>query len=43
LLEVKQVVRETEVGAAQKVLDRWLDNPAVPGSSSLLQLLDQSQ
>jgi len=43
LLEVKQVVRETEVGRAREVLNQWLKNSSTPGSSTLLNLIDQSQ
>jgi phosphotransferase system enzyme I (PtsI) len=43
LLEVKRVVRDTEVGAAREAMKRWLKDPTVPCKSSLLQLLDQSQ
>jgi len=43
LLEIKQIVRNTEVGAAREAMKRWLKDPTVPCKSSLLQLLDQSQ
>jgi phosphotransferase system enzyme I (PtsI) len=43
LLEVKQVVRDTQVGAAREAMKRWLKDPTVPCKSSLLQQLDQSQ
>jgi phosphotransferase system enzyme I (PtsI) len=43
LLEVKQVVRETDISAARKVMKRWLKNPGAPCETSLLQQLDQSQ
>jgi len=43
LLEVKRVVRETDVGAAREVMKRWLKDPAVPQETSLLQLLERSQ
>jgi phosphotransferase system enzyme I (PtsI) len=43
LLEVKQVVRETDIGAAREVMKRWLKDPGAPCERSLLQQLDQSQ
>ncbi len=43
LLEVKQVVRETNIGAAREVMKRWLKDPGAPSETSLLQQLDQSQ
>jgi phosphotransferase system enzyme I (PtsI) len=43
LLEVKRVVRETDVGAAREVLKAWLKDPTLSRDSSLLELLDQSQ
>jgi phosphotransferase system enzyme I (PtsI) len=43
LLEVKQVVRETDIRAAREVMHRWLKDPGIPSESTLLQQLDQSQ
>ena len=43
LLEVKQVITETHIPRARAALTQWLNQPAVPGAFSLLQLLDQSQ
>jgi phosphotransferase system enzyme I (PtsI) len=43
LLEVKQVVRNTEVKRAHDALDRWLQGKEQPAGLSLLQVLDQSQ
>ncbi len=43
LLEVKRVIRETDVGAAREVLKAWLKDPTLSRASSLLELLDQSQ
>jgi phosphotransferase system enzyme I (PtsI) len=43
LLEVKQVVRDTNAHIAQEALRLWLNNPIEFGSQSLLQVLDESQ
>ena len=43
LLEVKQVVRDTNAQIAQQALKLWLNNPIEFGSQSLLQVLDESQ
>jgi phosphotransferase system enzyme I (PtsI) len=43
LLEVKQIVRETDVETAREVMKRWLKDPTAYNASSLLELLDQSQ
>jgi phosphotransferase system enzyme I (PtsI) len=43
LLEVKRIVRTTDIGAAREVMKRWLKDPTAPSASSLLELLDQSQ
>jgi phosphotransferase system enzyme I (PtsI) len=43
LLEVKQVLRETNVQIVQKALKLWLSSPIEPGSQPLLQVLDESQ
>jgi hypothetical protein len=43
LLEVKQVVRETDIRATREVMHRWLKDPGIPNESTLLQQLDQSQ
>jgi len=43
LLEIKRVVRETDIGSAREALNRWLKGPAQKHDSSLLQLLDRSQ
>lgn len=43
LLEVKRIVRETDVGAARQVMSGWLDNPTAAAQVSLLEMLDQSQ
>jgi phosphotransferase system enzyme I (PtsI) len=43
LLEVKQVVRNTEVKRAHDALEHWLLGHEQPAGLSLLQVLDQSQ
>jgi len=43
LLEVKRIVRETNVGAARRAMSTWLEKPATVEQASLLELLDQSQ
>lgn len=43
LLEVKQVLRETNAKIVQEALKLWLSNPIEIGSQSLLQVLDESQ
>jgi phosphotransferase system enzyme I (PtsI) len=43
LLEVKQIVRETNVAAAREAIARWLDDTSGLIDSTLLQFLDQSQ
>jgi len=43
ILQVKQIVRNTNVDAARAVMKGWLKDPTVPLESTLLQLLDQSQ
>lgn len=43
LLEVKQIVRETNIGLARKAIKQWLSNPDEQENQSLLELLDESQ
>jgi phosphotransferase system enzyme I (PtsI) len=43
LLEVKQIVRETNVASAREAIARWLDDTSGLIDSTLLQFLDQSQ
>jgi phosphotransferase system enzyme I (PtsI) len=43
LLEVKQIVRETDAGRARVAVKHWLDNPLERDGLSLLQALDESQ
>jgi phosphotransferase system enzyme I (PtsI) len=43
LLEVKQVITETNISRARAVLTHWLNEPGGQVELSLLQLLDQSQ
>lgn len=43
LLEVKQVVRATHVGAARLAIRRWLEDTAGVPDESLLQYLDKTQ
>jgi phosphotransferase system enzyme I (PtsI) len=43
LLEVKQVIRQTNISAAKIAINNWLDDPGGQDDESLLHLLDQSQ
>jgi phosphotransferase system enzyme I (PtsI) len=43
LLEVKQVVRETDIPQAKAALSHWLNTPAGPAAPPLLHLIDESQ
>jgi phosphotransferase system enzyme I (PtsI) len=43
LLEVKQVVRETDIPKAKAALSRWFNSPHTDSDLSLLQLIDDSQ
>jgi phosphotransferase system enzyme I (PtsI) len=43
LLEVKQIIRETDVGRARKAIKRWLADPDEQENQPLLELLDESQ
>jgi phosphotransferase system enzyme I (PtsI) len=43
LLEVKQIVRDTDVGAARRVITQWLEDPAAADKAPILELLDLSQ
>jgi phosphotransferase system enzyme I (PtsI) len=43
LLEVKQVITETHIPHARAALTHWLNEPALPGDLTLLQILDHSQ
>lgn len=43
LLEVKQVITETDISRARAALTHWLNEPRGQTDMSLLQLLDQSQ
>lgn len=43
LLEVKQVVRKTDVSRAQDALRHWLEGHEADSDTSLLQVLDESQ
>jgi phosphotransferase system enzyme I (PtsI) len=43
LLEVKQVVRETDIPKARAALSRWFNSPPPEPGISLLQLIDESQ
>ncbi len=43
LLEVKQVVIETDIGRARKALQEWMDAPAAGRDASLAHHLDRSQ
>ena len=43
LLEVKQVITETHIPRARAALTHWLSEPAAPGETALLKILDASQ
>ena len=43
LLEVKQVVRKTNVSAAKVAINQWLDDPGGQDDPTLLEILDGSQ
>jgi phosphotransferase system enzyme I (PtsI) len=43
LLEVKQVVRKTDISRAQRALRHWLEGREADSDTSLLQVLDASQ
>ena len=43
LLEVKQIVRNTNVAEARKAIKLWMDDPVLQAKTTLLQLLDQTQ
>jgi len=43
LLEVKQMITETNIPRATAALTQWLNDPDVQSEHALLQLLDQSQ
>ena len=43
LLEVKQVVRETDIPKARAAVSRWFNDPPGEGGPSLLQVIDESQ
>jgi phosphotransferase system enzyme I (PtsI) len=43
LLEVKQVVRKTDISRAQSALRHWLEGHEADSDTSLLQVLDESQ
>jgi phosphotransferase system enzyme I (PtsI) len=43
LLEVKQVVRKTDIAKAKAALSRWFNSPPADSGVSLLQLIDDSQ
>lgn len=43
LLEIKQIIRETRIEAARKVVKHWLKDPSASVDQPLVHLLDQSQ
>ena len=43
LLEVKKVVRETDIPRAKAAVSHWLNMPGDPAAPPLLQLIDESQ
>jgi phosphotransferase system enzyme I (PtsI) len=43
LLEVKKIVRETDIPKARAALSHWLNRAGEPGAPSLVQLIDESQ
>ena len=43
LLEVKQVVRETDIPKARAALSHWFNSPPGEGGASLLHVIDESQ
>lgn len=43
LLEVKQIVRETDVGAAGEIMRHWIESPAALNQEPLLELLDRAK
>ena len=43
LLEVKKIVRETDIPKAKAALSRWFNSAADPAAPSLLQVIDESQ
>ena len=43
LLEVKKIVRETDIPKAKAALSRWFNSAADPAAPPLLQLIDESQ
>jgi phosphotransferase system enzyme I (PtsI) len=43
LLEVKKVVRETDIPRAKAALSQWFNSVADPAAPSLLQMIDESQ
>jgi phosphotransferase system enzyme I (PtsI) len=43
LLEVKKIVRETDIPKARAALSHWLNRAGEPGAPSLAQLIDESQ
>ena len=43
LLEVKQVVRETDIPKAKAALTRWFNTTPTETGSSLLKVIDDSQ
>jgi len=43
LLEVKQVVRETNIPKAKAALTQWFNSPPAEGGLSLLKVIDESQ
>jgi phosphotransferase system enzyme I (PtsI) len=43
LLEVKKIVRETDIPKAKAALSRWFNSASDPAAAPLLQLIDESQ
>ena len=43
LLEVKKIVRETDIPRAKAALSQWFNSVADPAAPSLLQMIDESQ
>jgi phosphoenolpyruvate-protein kinase (PTS system EI component) len=43
LLEIKQVVLQTDIGRAQAALTRWLHEPESRSGRTLVEALDESQ
>jgi phosphotransferase system enzyme I (PtsI) len=43
LLEVKQIVRDTDIPKARAALSRWFNSPPATAGTTLLQMIDDSQ